>query len=165
MLKTLSTWFRSRVSHEDLVSRRADVATERWDDVPFAVPRSPAQPGPQAERRSTPPPLPPVKTRPHLTPVRGEPPSMLAPAGISPAGATEWQEELLALARSTVSPVDPADVPTPPPLTTAPLPASDLPTPPPTTAPEQAAPQAAPNDDGDWDAVIARAKSGPIKGA
>jgi WAS/WASL-interacting protein len=224
MLKDISTWVRSRVLRDEPVVPRADVATEQWDEVPFAAPLVRAQP--QAIRRATPPPLPPAATEPRLTPLHGEPArwAASAPVVVSPAGAGAWQEELLALARSTVSPVDPADVPTPPPMLVAPaalptpatpprpevapptlakapaFPAADEPTPPPTAAlPPLAAPRskagprpsppaaadvptppptltrrkapppppapsgAVSSEDEDWDAVIARAKSGPVK--
>jgi hypothetical protein len=161
MLKTVSTWFRARVLHEDLVSQRADAATEQWDDVPLSASPAPAQPGPPALRRSTPPPIPPAKPRSHPTP--------------APVGAAEWREDLLALAKSTVSPTDPAEVPTPPPLTVpppkAPRDLADVPTPPPLTVPPPKAPRDLADvptppprtDEAEWAAAIARAKSGPIK--
>jgi hypothetical protein len=145
MLKTLSTWFRSRVLHEDLVARLAEAASEQWEDVPFTVNRVLDKPGGQTKRRPTPPPMPPGKTRPAL----------------------------LALAKASVAPIDPADVPTPPPLTKAPplgaavRDPNDVPTPPPLSeAPRQVRPRppaparALTSDDMDWDSAIARAKGG-----
>jgi hypothetical protein len=119
-LKTMSTWFRSRVLHENLVPLQADVATEQWDDLPPAVPGFLVRPEPQPPRRSTPPPLPPAR---------------------APAAAAEWQSELNALAGAAVSPVDPADVPTPPPLaTSSPAPAAAPAPPPKIAAPLRTAP-------------------------
>jgi hypothetical protein len=64
----------------------------------------------------------------------------------------------------TASPVDPRDMPTPPPLPVSlrrarRIDPADVPTPPPLTAP----PRAAPSDDAEWDAAIARAKRALVR--
>jgi len=113
MLKTISTWVRSRALHEDLVAQQVEAASEQWDDVPLTSAGFPAPHDSGPLRRPTPPPLPP-QARPSAARL------LLPQAGAAP-------------------PIDPADVPTPPPLTTAPpvkiagrrVDPADIPTPPP----------------------------------
>src|SRR5262245_33848439 len=102
MLKNVSTWIKSHVLHESSVAVQADVAQERWGDVPFILPSAPAPSDPQANRKRTPPPLPPKKTTSRLATVGGEAPAAAVTLPPPPEGASEWQDDLLALAKSTV---------------------------------------------------------------